>query len=96
MSSAIFLEHNRPVVRVIGLWFTVLPLCLVDVAFGKGRAIVCGFMVEGGEAEDSVSRQVAANQETCMRSDAFRPQIMVTDDQLRSHPTRFLERNDFR
>ena len=73
----------EPIVRVIDDWFTARPLGLViEVALGKGRAIVCGFAVDGPEAEDPVSRQMLASLETYMLSNAFRPAITVSPDQL--------------
>lgn len=47
----------EPIVRVIDDWFTARPLGLViEVSVGKGRAIVCGFAVDGPSAQDPVSR----------------------------------------
>ncbi|WP_010544539.1 glycoside hydrolase [Sphingomonas elodea] len=72
----------EPIVRVIDDWFTARPLGLiVEVAVGKGRAIVCGF---GLDAEDPVSRQLVASLEAYMASGAFRPEAQVTPRQLRA------------
>lgn len=73
-----------PIVRVIDDWFTARPLGLViEVAVGKGRAIVCGFAVDGEEAQDPVSRQLVASLERYMQGEAFRPTTQVSAEQLR-------------
>jgi hypothetical protein len=74
-----------PIVRVIDDWFTARPLGLiVEVAVGKGRAIICGFSLDDHSADDPVSRQLVASLESYMTSDAFRPRVAVSPDQLRS------------
>lgn len=74
----------EPIVRVIDDWFTARPLGLVvEVAVGKGRAIVCGFEVDGERAADPVSRQLVGSLERYMQSAAFKPSVQVSPDQLR-------------
>ncbi|GGL09952.1 sugar-binding domain-containing protein [Caulobacter rhizosphaerae] len=74
----------EPIVRVIDDWFTARPLGLViEVSVGKGRAIVCGFALDGAEAQDPVSRQLVASLERYMQGEAFRPAARVSADQLR-------------
>ncbi|KQV55682.1 MULTISPECIES: sugar-binding domain-containing protein [unclassified Caulobacter] len=74
-----------PIVRVIDDWFTARPLGLViEVAVGKGRAIVCGFAVDGAEAADPVSQQLVASLELYMVGATFRPAARVSPEQLRS------------
>ncbi|MBJ6122669.1 hypothetical protein JAO74_12785 [Sphingomonas sp. BT553] len=74
----------KPIVRVIDDWFTARPLGLViEVAVGRGRAIVCGFALDGTGADDPVSRQLIASLERYMTGDRFRPATPVSPDQLR-------------
>ncbi|HWU13085.1 MAG TPA: hypothetical protein VN157_03645, partial [Caulobacter sp.] len=75
----------EPIVRVIDDWFTARPLGLVvELAVGKGRAIVCGFALEGPQAQDPVSRQMTASLERYMRGGGFAPKVEATVEQLRS------------
>ena len=72
-----------PIVRVIDDWFTARPLGLViEVAVGRGRAIICGFDLDAGE--DPVGRQLVASLERYMAGPAFRPAVRVTPAQLRA------------
>ncbi len=74
----------EPIVRIIDDWFTARPLGLVvEVAVGKGRAIICGFAIDDAAAQDPVSRQLVASLERYMQTAAFRPAISVSADQLR-------------
>ena len=74
----------EPIVRVIDDWFTARPLGLViEVAVGKGRAIVCGFAVDGPQAQDPVSRQMVASLERYMQGERFKPGVTVSPEQLR-------------
>lgn len=74
----------EPIVRVIDDWFTARPLGLViEVAVGRGRAIVCGFAVDGDQTRDPVGRQLVASLERYMRSERFRPAALVSPEQLR-------------
>jgi hypothetical protein len=74
----------EPIVRVIDDWFTARPLGLVvELAVGKGRAIVCGFAVEGPQAQDPVSRQMTASLERYMQGGGFAPKVGATAEQLR-------------
>lgn len=78
----------KPIVRVIDDWFTARPLGLVvEVAVGRGRAIICGFSVNGPDAQDPVSRQFAASLHSYMTSARFSPDVQVSVDQLRSLST---------
>ncbi|MEN2786953.1 hypothetical protein ACFOKI_08480 [Sphingomonas qilianensis] len=71
-------------VRVIDDWFTARPLGLViELKVGRGRVIVCGFAVDGPDAEDPVSRQLVASLEGYMAGDAFRPATTITPEQSR-------------
>ncbi|WP_052134644.1 sugar-binding domain-containing protein [Sphingomonas sp. 37zxx] len=73
-----------PIVRVIDDWFTARPLGLVvELQVGKGRAIVCGFAVDGAGATDPVSRQLVASLERYMAGASFRPSVQVSPEQLR-------------
>lgn len=73
----------QPIVRIIDDWFTARPLGLViEVRVGRGRAIVCGFEVDGPAAADAVSRQIVASMTRYMRSNAFLPKTTVTKDEL--------------
>lgn len=75
----------EPVVRVIDDWFTARPLGLVvELAVGKGRAVVCGFAVDGPDADDPVSRQMVASLERYMLGDAFQPSVTASRAQLAS------------
>jgi hypothetical protein len=78
----------EPIVRVIDDWFTARPLGLViEVAVGKGRAIVCGFALEGEGADDPVSAQLVASLERYMASEAFRPWVRVSPAELQALAT---------
>ncbi|WP_200940800.1 hypothetical protein [Sphingomonas sp. Leaf339] len=74
----------KPIVRIIDDWFTARPLALVvEVAVGKGRAIVCGFELGDPGAQDPVSRQLVASLEAYMQGESFRPTSQVSPEQLR-------------
>lgn len=73
----------EPIVRVIDDWFTARPLGLViEMAVGRGRAIVCGFPLDGADAQDPVTRQIIASLERYMRGSDFRPTVQVSPGQL--------------
>lgn len=73
----------EPIVRVIDDWFTARPLGLIiEVRHGKGRAIICGFALDGAGTEDPVSRQLLASLETYMKSPSFKPAATVSAQQL--------------
>jgi hypothetical protein len=74
----------QPIVRIIDDWFTARPLGLVvEVQVGRGRAIVCGFEIDGANASDMVSQQLVLSLENYMNSDRFKPKVAVSPDQLR-------------
>jgi hypothetical protein len=74
----------KPIVRIIDDWFTARPLALVvELRVGRGRAIVCGFALDGQDAADPVSRQLVASLERYMTGDRFRPDVAASPDQLR-------------
>ncbi|QJU58325.1 glycoside hydrolase [Sphingomonas sp. AP4-R1] len=74
-----------PIVRIIDDWFTARPLGLViEVTVGRGRAIICGFALDGADAADPVSRQLVASLERYMSGTGFRPAVRVSPEQLRS------------
>lgn len=78
----------EPIVRIIDDWFTARPLALViEVAVGRGRAIVCGFALDGAEAQDPVSRQMRASLERYIAGGSFGPTVQVTAEQLGSLTT---------
>lgn len=73
----------EPIVRVIDDWFTARSLALmVEVKLGKGKAIVCGFSLDGAAAEDPVSRQLISSLENYMHSPSFNPATAVSAAQL--------------
>jgi hypothetical protein len=75
---------TEPIVRIIDDWFTARPLGLiVELLVGRGRLILCGFAVEGAEAQDLVSHQLVESLETYMQGDRFRPQVRISAEQLR-------------
>ncbi len=75
----------EPIVRIVDDWFTARPLGLVvEVAVGRGRAIICGFELDSSRDDDPVSKQLVHSLEAYMQTDKFRPATMVSADQLRA------------
>ncbi|TCP96405.1 glycosyl hydrolase family 2 [Sphingomonas sp. PP-F2F-A104-K0414] len=75
----------EPIVRVIDDWFTARSLGLiVEVAVGRGRAIVCGFAIDGPPAQNPVTRQLVASLHRYMAGLDFKPTVRVTARQLQS------------
>lgn len=73
----------KPIVRVIDDWVTARPLGLIlEGNVGPGKIVICGFDLNGEAASDPVSRQIRHSLLAYMDSNAFKPQISLTSQEI--------------
>ncbi len=76
-------ERMEPLVRVIDSFARNLPLALVAQArVGPGRLLVCGADLRRLAKDDPAARQLLTSLMAYAASDAFNPQVGITESQL--------------
>lgn len=75
----------RPIVQVIDDWFTNRRLGLLfEASVGRGRLLVCSMDLKGDEGGNPVARQMMQSLIRYMEGEHFRPEVMLTPEEVRS------------